>query len=29
VRGRIATDPLVPYYTRPGRNASVMLHWQF
>lgn len=29
VRGRVATDPLVPYYTRPGRNASVTLHWQF
>jgi hemoglobin/transferrin/lactoferrin receptor protein len=29
VRGRLATDPLVPYYTRPGRNASVTLHWQF
>jgi len=29
VRGRVASDPLLPYYTRPGRNASVMLHWQF
>jgi hemoglobin/transferrin/lactoferrin receptor protein len=29
VRGRAANDPLVPYYTRPGRNASVTLHWAF
>jgi len=29
VRGRTAGDPLIPYYTRPGRNASVTLHWQF
>jgi hemoglobin/transferrin/lactoferrin receptor protein len=29
VRGRPASDPLVPYYTRPGRNASVTLHWAF
>ncbi len=29
VRGRIAADPLLPYYTRPGRNASVTLHWRF
>ena len=29
VRGRAAIDPLVPYYTRPGRNASVTLHWAF
>ena len=29
VRGRAANDPLVPYYTRPGRNASVTLHWVF
>jgi hemoglobin/transferrin/lactoferrin receptor protein len=29
VRGRAASDPLVPYYTRPGRNASVTLHWNF
>lgn len=29
VRGRVAGDPLIPYYTRPGRNASVTLHWQF
>jgi hemoglobin/transferrin/lactoferrin receptor protein len=28
VRGRVATDALVPYYTRPGRNASVTLHWR-
>jgi hemoglobin/transferrin/lactoferrin receptor protein len=25
VRGRIAGDPLIPYYTRPGRNLSVTL----
>ncbi len=29
VRGRAANDPLVPYYTRPGRNASLTLHWAF
>ena len=29
VRGRTASDPLIPYYTRPGRNASVTLHWSF
>jgi hemoglobin/transferrin/lactoferrin receptor protein len=29
VRGRTAADPLVPYYTRPGRSASVTLHWRF
>jgi hemoglobin/transferrin/lactoferrin receptor protein len=29
VRGRTAGDPLIPYYTRPGRNASVTLHWRF
>jgi hemoglobin/transferrin/lactoferrin receptor protein len=29
VRGRVVDDPLVPYYTRPGRNASVTLHWSF
>lgn len=29
VRGRAASDPLVPYYTRPGRNASIALHWAF
>lgn len=29
VRGRTTGDPLIPYYTRPGRNASVMLHWRF
>ena len=29
VRGRVAGDPLLPYYTRPGRSASVTLHWQF
>jgi hemoglobin/transferrin/lactoferrin receptor protein len=28
VRGRPAGDPLVPCYTRPGRNASVTLHWR-
>jgi len=29
VRGRTAGDALIPYYTRPGRNASVTLHWRF
>jgi hemoglobin/transferrin/lactoferrin receptor protein len=29
VRGRTVGDPLIPYYTRPGRNASVTLHWGF
>lgn len=29
VQGRAANDPLLPYYTRPGRHASVTLHWQF
>jgi hemoglobin/transferrin/lactoferrin receptor protein len=29
VRGRVVGDPLVQYYTRPGRNASVTLHWSF
>ena len=29
VRGRTVGDPLIPYYTRPGRNASVTLHWRF
>ena len=29
VRGRAVGDPLIPYYTRPGRNASVTLHWRF
>jgi hemoglobin/transferrin/lactoferrin receptor protein len=29
VRGRTNDDPLIPYYTRPGRNASVTLHWRF
>jgi outer membrane receptor protein involved in Fe transport len=29
VRGRVVGDPLIPYYTRPGRNSSVTLHWRF
>jgi hemoglobin/transferrin/lactoferrin receptor protein len=29
VRGRTVTDPLVPYYTRAGFNASATLHWRF
>ena len=29
VRGRAVGDPLLPYYTRPGRNASVSLRWQY
>ena len=28
VRGRVVGDPLIPYYTRPGRNVSVTLHWR-
>ena len=28
VRGRTVGDPLIPYYTRPGRNVSVTLHWR-
>lgn len=27
VRGRPVGDPLIPYYTNPGRNVSVTLHW--
>ncbi len=29
VRGRTDDDPLIPYYTRPGRNLSVTLHGRF
>lgn len=29
VRGRPAGDPLIPYYTRPGRNFSLTLHWSY
>jgi len=29
VRGRTVADPLVPYYTRAGFNASMTLHWRF
>jgi hemoglobin/transferrin/lactoferrin receptor protein len=29
VRGRPAGDPLIPYYTRPGRSVSVTLHWRY
>jgi len=29
VRGRPVGDPLLPYYTRPGRNASVTVQWAF
>jgi len=29
VRGRVVGDPLIPYYTRPGRNFSVTLHWRY
>ncbi len=29
VRGRPVGDPLIPYYTRPGRNASITLHWRY
>ena len=29
VRGRVANDPLVPYYTRAGFNASASLRYDF
>jgi len=29
VRGRPVGDPLIPYYTRPGRNVSVTLRWRY
>jgi hemoglobin/transferrin/lactoferrin receptor protein len=29
VRGRIADDVLVPYYTQPGFNAAATLHYDF
>ena len=29
VRGRVADDPLVPYYTRAGFNASASLRYDF
>jgi hemoglobin/transferrin/lactoferrin receptor protein len=29
VRGRPVGDPLIPYYTHPGRNASITLHWRY
>jgi hemoglobin/transferrin/lactoferrin receptor protein len=29
VRGRVVGDPLIPYYTRPGRNFSVTLYWRY
>jgi hemoglobin/transferrin/lactoferrin receptor protein len=29
VRGLPAGDPLIPYYTRPGRSVSVTLHWRY
>jgi len=29
VRGRPVGDPLIPYYTRPGRNVSATLHWRY
>lgn len=29
VRGRASGDPLLPYYTRPGRNVSMSLRWEF
>ena len=29
VRGRVADDPLIPYYTRAGFNASVSLRYDF
>jgi hemoglobin/transferrin/lactoferrin receptor protein len=29
VRGRPEADPLIPYYTRPGRSATITLHWRY
>jgi hemoglobin/transferrin/lactoferrin receptor protein len=29
VRGRARADPLLPYYTRPGRNAALSLRWSY
>ena len=29
VRGRPVGDPLIPYYTNPGRNVSVMVNWRY
>jgi len=29
VRGRPEDDPLIPYYTRPGRSATITLHWRY
>ncbi|HEU4603490.1 MAG TPA: TonB-dependent receptor, partial [Steroidobacteraceae bacterium] len=29
VRGRSASDPLIPYAVNPGRNASVSMSWTF
>jgi len=29
VRGRPDGDPLIPYYTRPGRNAALTLRWAY
>jgi hemoglobin/transferrin/lactoferrin receptor protein len=29
VRGRPVGDPLIPYYTRPGRNVSVTMRWRY
>jgi hemoglobin/transferrin/lactoferrin receptor protein len=29
VRGRVAGDPLIPYYTRAGFNSSVSLRYDF
>ena len=28
VRGRVTGDPLIPHYTRPGRNLSMTLRWR-
>jgi hemoglobin/transferrin/lactoferrin receptor protein len=28
VRGRPVGDPLIPYYTNPGRNLAVILRWR-
>ena len=29
VRGRVVGDPLIPYYTRAGFNASASLRYEF
>jgi len=29
VRGRPVGDPLIPYYTQPGRSVAMTLHWNW